>query len=177
MINLKNYIIEKFKLSSKNITKYKYHPTTKEELKKIIGDLIEKNGIDVSLNDINTSKINDMSKLFYDFSDFNGDISKWDVSNVEDMSYMFSYSRFNGDISQWDVSKVKYMKWMFNNAKFNQDISDWDVSSVVDMSCMFVQSNFNQNIDKWKVNKDTNIKAMFTGNAMKLHFPKWYKDE
>ena len=30
-----------------------------------------------------------MSKLFKDFSNFNGDISKWDVSNVTDMTSMF----------------------------------------------------------------------------------------
>jgi surface protein len=37
-------------------------------------------------------------------SQFNGDISDWDVSNVQDMSYMFPDSQFNGDISRWNVS-------------------------------------------------------------------------
>jgi hypothetical protein len=32
---------------------------------------------------------------------YKGDISKWDVSSVEDMSGMFARSVFNGDISQW----------------------------------------------------------------------------
>lgn len=44
-----------------------------------------------------------MSDLFY-YSEFNGDISKWDVSNVENMNSMFEESSFNGDISKWDVS-------------------------------------------------------------------------
>jgi len=35
------------------------------------------------------------------FSNFNGDISKWDVSSVKDMSNMFQCSNFNGDISKW----------------------------------------------------------------------------
>ena len=39
-------------------------------------------------------------------SQFNGDISKWDVSNVTNMGNMFSKSPFNGDISNWDVSNV-----------------------------------------------------------------------
>jgi surface protein len=30
---------------------------------------------------------------------FNGDISKWDVSNVTDMCYLFGESPFKGDIS------------------------------------------------------------------------------
>jgi surface protein len=32
-----------------------------------------------------------MGYMFYD-SQFNGDISKWNVSNVEDMSFMFADS-------------------------------------------------------------------------------------
>jgi len=39
-----------------------------------------------------------MNKMFWE-SDFNGDISQWDVSNVTDMTDMFNNSMFNGDIS------------------------------------------------------------------------------
>ena len=55
-----------------------------------------------------------MSKMFYDTKAFNGDISKWDVSSVTDMSNMFSHAEsFNGDISKWDVSTVINMDHMF----------------------------------------------------------------
>ena len=37
---------------------------------------------------------------------YKGDISKWDVSNVDSMAKMFYWSEFNGDISEWDVSNV-----------------------------------------------------------------------
>ena len=43
--------------------------------------------------------------MFYR-TEFDGDISEWDVSSVTDMKYMFSYSKFDGDISGWDVSEV-----------------------------------------------------------------------
>ena len=47
-------------------------------------------------------------------NDFNEDISRWDVSNVTDMSAMFmGASKFNQDISKWDVSNVTWMKNMF----------------------------------------------------------------
>jgi surface protein len=39
-----------------------------------------------------------MTDLF-NWSEFNGDISKWDVSNVTNMKHMFKDSLFNGDIS------------------------------------------------------------------------------
>ena len=38
-------------------------------------------------------------------SQFNGDISQWNVSNVKMMIVMFSFSRFMGDISGWNFSK------------------------------------------------------------------------
>ena len=52
------------------------------------------------------------------------------------MSYMFEGTlSFNGDISNFDVSKVNDMRAMFaRSALFNGDISEWDVSSVQDMS-------------------------------------------
>ena len=39
-----------------------------------------------------------MQRMFYS-SDFNGDISKWDVSAVGSMNGMFFGSKFEGDIS------------------------------------------------------------------------------
>ena len=42
---------------------------------------------------------------------------------------MFARSKFNGDISGWDVSRVENMSAMFNDSKFNKNISKWDVSS------------------------------------------------
>ena len=67
----------------------------------------------------------------FSYSKFKGDISKWDVSNVKDMRYMFYKSNFNGDISKWDVRKVEEMDNMFSGSKFNRDISKWDVRNVV----------------------------------------------
>ena len=58
-------------------------------------------------------KINLRSSHFY------GDISGWDVSNVESMFSMFFNSPFNGDISGWDVSNVQNMEGMFDKSQFN----------------------------------------------------------
>ena len=61
-------------------------------------------------------------------SDFNGDISKWDVSNVENMGHMFYESWFtgkNGDISKWDVNKVKYISNMFKGSPLEQNPPKW----------------------------------------------------
>ena len=56
-------------------------------MKDIILQRIEAEGKEVNLNDIDVSKITDMSHLFAN-TDFNGDISEWDVSNVVDSDNM-----------------------------------------------------------------------------------------
>lgn len=139
MKSLTKHITEKLVINknSKVIKEYNYHPSSRDELKKLINDLIRERDYEADLNDIDVSKITDMSKLFF-YSNFNGDISKWDVSNVTNMHQMFDGCiTFNGDISNWDVSNVKYMYAMFKNSKFNRDISKWNVRKTADTRCMF----------------------------------------
>ena len=77
-------------------------------------------------------------------SQFNKDISKWDVSKVTDMSYMFANSKFNKDISKWDVSNVKKMIRMFDNSDFEQDISKWNFSDGINFKTMLLGSKISQ---------------------------------
>jgi len=111
------------------------------------------NGEDVS--NVCTSKIFQMNNLFRG-SDFNGNISSWDVSMVGTMEYMFMDSKFNGDISNWDVSRVGNMDYMFlsfnKSCEFNGNISNWDVSGVYYMRQMFsYHQTFNQDLSSWNV--------------------------
>ena len=99
MKSLTTYINEKMVYSKTNASKYKYFPESKEELQDILKELIKERGNNGDFNDIDTSEITDMSNLFEDMTDFNGDISKWDVSNVISMQGMFFNSSFNRDIS------------------------------------------------------------------------------
>ena len=73
------------------------------------------------------------------FNFFNCDISNWDVSQVTDMSDIFTdAAAFNGDISNWDVARVTNMHSMFAwTAAFNGDISTWNVARVADTGTMF----------------------------------------
>lgn len=94
-------------------------------------------------------------------SNFNGIISNWDVSSVEDMSYMFSDCNFNGNISNWDVSNVLNMSYMFSGSMFSGDISKWNISKVIDMSYMFNQNNFDDENYIWDKSNTLNIENMF----------------
>ena len=161
MKSLKNYIQEKLIIKKSN--SYKYFPKDKNELKDIILQRIEAEGNEVDLNDIDVSKITDMSYLFEE-TDFNGDISSWDVSNVTNMHAMLGgCKQFNQDISKWDVSNVTNMNAMFYGCEsFNQDISKWDVYNVTSMNSMFYGcKSFNQDISNWDVSNVTKMSYMF----------------
>ncbi len=120
----------------------------------------------------NVGNVTDMSGMFQG-SSFNGDISKWNVGNVTDMSGMFQGSSFNGDISEWDVSHVTNMKEMFASSEFNGDLSQWDVSSVSDMSSMFSYSSFNGDISKWDVSQVIDMSFMLSGPSFNGDISKW----
>ena len=88
MKSLKHYIQEKLIIKKNKMSYYKYFPKSKKELREIIENRIKDEGNEVDLNDIDVSNIKDMSSLF-EYSDFNGNISKWDVSNVTNMKDIF----------------------------------------------------------------------------------------
>ena len=185
---------------------YEYYPETKKELIKNIVEIF--NSGKTNLNCIDTSKITDMSNLFdssnYNKSLDNIDISKWNVSNVKYMQFMFDgYEKFNCDLSNWDVSKVENMKgifswcinfncdlskwdvsnvtnmdFMFDNCnKFDCDLSKWDVSNVLNMICMFGNcKNFKGiGLDNWNVSKVKHMHYMFKGCTSLINTPSWYK--
>ena len=177
MKTINKYINEKLHITSKQ--QYTCQPTTCHELRNIIFQRIKEDGPECDLNDIDVSKITDMSNLFDGYrnkiiKNFNGDMSRWNVSNVENMTEMFYYcENFNCDISGWDVSNVKDMENMFYHCKkFNCNISRWDVSNVENIEWMFCDcKKFKQNLDNWNVSNATNMNNAFYKCPTQ---PKWY---
>jgi len=115
-----------------------------------------------------TSGITDMSYLFDGKSNFDQDISSWDVSQVVNTEKMFNNAHtFNQDISNWDVSSVTNMYAMFFNAQiFNQDLSSWNVGAVTNMGAMFNSATlFNQDISSWDVSSVIYMDAMFASTS------------
>ena len=121
---------------------------------------------DISTWDV--SRVENMCSMFYGAASFNTDLSKWDVSTVTDMHSMFCGASFRGDISKWDVSRVDDMHGMFKGAKsFKSDISNWDVSRVTDLDKMFYgATSFTQQLcgSAW-VNSQASKQSMFTGSS------------
>lgn len=106
-----------------------------------------------------------LSRAFFNAVNFNGDISKWNVSNVTTMADMFANAKaFQGDLSAWDVSKVSDFSSMFAATLYNQPLNSWNTSSAVTMNSMFLGSpKFNQPLSNWNTSNVTNMGNMFGG--------------
>jgi surface protein len=103
-------------------------------------------------------------------------IGVWDVSQIEDFSYLFSAdeavfgerfntaaANFNEDVSGWEVSSATTMTSMFAGARsFDQPIGNWNVSRVTDMSFMFSRAlSFDEPLEGWNVSSVMNMGYMF----------------
>ena len=119
-----------------------------------------------NLSGWNVSNVDTMKGMFYDANHFDGNLSGWDVSAVTDMHSMFRGAHnFNQPLSSWDTSGVTDMRLMFHGARsFNGNISSWDTSGVETMREMFHGAiSFNGTISGWDVSGVTNMRDMFNG--------------
>ena len=156
---------------------------SKLELQKAIGSYVEGNATNVKLkygpkiSNWCVRRLTDMSYLLRDsisdpdkLSNFDEDLSKWNVGKVRNMSGMFALAwRFNSTLDKWNVSSVVDFSNMFESViPFNHDISKWNTSSATNMAGMFAcpvgPCAFNQPISTWDVSKVNNMANMFSFN-------------
>ena len=139
----------------------------------------------LDVSKIDTSKVSDMSYLFYyvgyDATSFSIiGLEKWNTSDVINMNFMFSCSGHKatnwsiGDLSDWNTSNVIYMISMFSfsgvwaTSWTIGDLGDWDVSSVTTMYNMFycaggAATTFNiGDLSNWDVSSVSSMSSMFT---------------
>lgn len=102
-----------------------------------------------------TSKINDMCKLFVGLKDFKADLSKWNVSSVKNFESMFEdCESFESDLSKWNPKKAEDIAFMFSGAK-----------------------SFTSNLDAWNLSQGVveNAKYLFENCPLSQTPPSWYK--
>ncbi|AFM71680.1 immunoglobulin-like domain-containing protein [Enterococcus hirae] len=93
------------------------------------------------LNQLDTSNVTNMCEMFKEMSNLTSlDVSSFDTSKVTDMSYMFYRNGVTSlDVSGFDTSKVTVMSYMFLGMKniTNLDVNGWNTSNVTSMYGMF----------------------------------------
>ena len=124
------------------------------------------------------SNISRIRNCFNGCSNFDQDLSNWDVSifgsGTDEGNNLFSNcTSFNNGgspgISGWNTTNwdgSAGMRNMFKSTAFNQPIGVWDVSNVKSMASMFENADiFNQDLSNWDVGSVTSMNSMFQGNA------------
>jgi hypothetical protein len=124
----------------------------------------------------NTSSAVSMRGTFSNNTEFEGDLSTWDVSKVKDMFVMFHNSGIkNSGIGRWNTASLEQAYAMFQNAKFidrDLNLAGWETGKCTEMKGMFWGSAIvDSNIGKWNVEKadvtnmlrDTRFKGDLSG--------------
>ena len=168
MKTLNKYLIEALISRNTEIQTYNFQPKDFDELRDLLEQLLEERGPDANLNDIDVSQVTSFGDyikrgkyhgkwgLFYGLDPHNIKIDRWNVNNIENMSYMFyNCTNFTGHgLENWKPIKCKDMRFMFKDCnKFNCNLSKWNVS----------------NIDRGR------MKDMFKGCTSLKNKPSWYK--
>lgn len=127
----------------------------------------------IDLNHIDVSEVTSMSCLFDTVNDVllhdEGihlkyiDISGWDVSNVEEMKWMFADCKSLvsvGNLSNWKLNSIRATDGMFKNCiklEYIGDISNWHVEDILDSGfeemfkgCVRLKGNVG-NLLKWNI--------------------------
>ena len=128
-----------------------------------------KNILEIDLSSFDTSKVTDMSYMFYGMPNLTSlNFSNFDTSQVTDMSHMF-YDMPNLtslNFSNFDTSNVTSMYFMFYNMPnlTTLNLSNFDTSKVTNMSFMFSRmSNLTTlNLSNFDTSKVTNMRQMFS---------------
>ena len=119
---------------------------------------------------IDTSKVKNMSNLFFLSKIKEINLDTWDTSNVTNMSLMFDSSEAEKlNISNLNTKNVRTMNGMFSNLSTSGfkdlDLSKWDTSNVTDISRMFTLNYSTEkiNVSNWNTSKITKMEDAFSG--------------
>lgn len=116
------------------------------------------------IEDWDVSLVDDFSYIFYGLADFNENIGGWDTSRVQRMDGTFwGANQFNRQLF-WDSSHCTSMKYLFCHAhNYNQQVVDLDTHLVVSMECMFGQAHALKQAVDFDTNHVQSMDRMFWG--------------
>ena len=164
-------MIALYEYLNNKISKQERIEANNDTIKNIVLNEIMRLGLNADLNHIDTSEVTDMNLVFspINYRSFTGEYREMKKK----------LSKFNGDVSKWDVSNVETMSSMFRGCeKFDCDLGDWDVSKVKDMSNMFSGCSSFRGIglEKWHKDSLNWSNGMFDGCSNIKNREKKYDD-
>ncbi|WP_375270038.1 hypothetical protein DOK67_0001195 [Enterococcus sp. DIV0212c] len=171
-------LIQEDQLKGKKVKKIKFEDTVSlnkdsQYLFAYLNELEEIEGIEK----LNTSKVTNMSTMFYRTKITSLDLNTWDTSNVTNMSSMFKETKLKAlNVSNWNISKVTQLSEMFSSSTVESlDLKNWDTSKVTDMSSLFLGTKMTQiDIAQWDTSNVTNMSHLFWNSKIaQLNVAQW----
>ncbi len=158
-------------LSNWNIKNLVTTPNTTGEFGKSVGVFQDcKINKLIGIENWDVSNLTCLIAWFFNASINSLDLSRWNVSKVENMSFLFEgYKGQITGINNWDVSNVKIMRKTFYSTKTqsNIDLSNWNVSKVENMNRLFGYTSMNnQNLSNWNVSNVLDMENIFNKCAI-----------
>ncbi len=118
---------------------------------------------------LDLTNVASMNGIFSLCTNFNSNISHWDVSTVPDVRNIFAEcSAYNQPLTNWNLTSATDMSGMFRGATiFNQPVSQfstWAAGSAPKMAVVFLSAAaFNQDISNWDISGASDINGIFQG--------------
>lgn len=183
LIHLVNSWGRKNTFSTLDLVIYKTKPSNKYNLENLdvsqisdFSQVFESSYYNGNLSKWNMSNALNMDSMFLG-SDFNNDsICNWNLPNLESLKKTFQNTIFNFDLSNWNFSKVKYIDFIFfKNKEFNQPFNGIDTKNLLSMNYSFAYAEkFNQPLDKLITKNVNNFSgAFFNAKSFNQSLDNW----
>ena len=128
---------------------------------------------------INNGKLTSLSGMFRNCSRLNCNLSKWDVSNIENTYGMFRRCFiFKGKgLEKWNTIKFSDVSEMFEDCNLlDVDLSNWSVKNMKELYDMFYNCYYiNFDFNKWELDENADTSDMLEGCNSLKNKPSWYK--
>jgi len=109
------------------------------------------------------SSVTSIRRMFRQ-SDFNGKVSNWNVSNVQNFSeFLLFCENFNKPIGFWDTSSGTDFGGMLRETAYNQTLVNFVTGSATQLDFMFNGTPFDQDISSWNVSNVINWNSFLAG--------------
>lgn len=109
------------------------------------------------------STLTSIQSFFDNCTNFTGDVSNWNVSNIKSFAGVFrNCTYFNNDLSSWDFSSATSMGTMFYQCQAwtGLGVSGWNVANNKNLQATFYNTTCNPDIGAWNVSSLENMFQM-----------------